>query len=230
MVKDDEFNIEVNTPYLKRDVEIYELKSVINGKYTFEWKKTGNVTGPTQLDNKDEGDTNTYWNTAQLIEDKEFFGNVNLGEFVISSDRVKALGTNAKYTGFTEEDVSKITFAKQIFNIDGSYKLYDRDSLITKKINEKDFIKEIATEEQFKNEKKFIGLINITNERFIEQVKFKKSGDYISSAERIPIRGDIRVGFNYLLSLGIDKDRLRLRYHPPTSVYSHQNDGMHLVL
>ena len=196
-VKDEDFNIEVNTPYLKRDVEIYELKSVLSGKYNFEWKKTGSV-GPQQLDNKDEEDTNTYWNTKQHIEDKEYFGDANLGDFVISSDRVKALGTNARYTNFTDEDVSNITFAKQIFMIDGVYDRYNRDSLVAKKIDNKSFIKEIATQEQFDKGLGFINQITVLNKKYIENAVFHKDGEYISSVERIPVRGDIRVAFDYL--------------------------------
>lgn len=196
-VKDEDFNIEVNTPYLKRDVEIYELKSVLSGKYSFEWKKTGNV-GPLEIDKKDENDTNTYWNTKQHIEDKEYFGNANLGDFVISSDRVKALGTNARYTNFTDEDVTNITFAKQIFMIDGNYDRYDRDSLVKKKINNKDFIKEIATQDQFDKGLGFINQLTPLTRSYMENAVFHKDGEYISSVERIPVRGDIRVAFDYL--------------------------------
>lgn len=91
-----------------------------------------------------------------------------------------------------------IDWAKQIYQIDGKYDELDRKGLKQSVINNKTYIKEIATKEQFDKNNNFLGKIGISNKRFIETVKFHKNDEYIVSYDRIPIRGDLRISYDYL--------------------------------
>ena len=121
---DEKFNIKITTPLMKRIVEVYQWEEDSStdddGDTTYTYKK---VWSSDIIDSGNFHDKKKDNPKQKLYEDQTFASTeVKVGAFSLTSDQIKGLSTNGKYTSFNVEDAENLNLS-----ISGEYLTTSKD-------------------------------------------------------------------------------------------------------